>query len=208
MSATWPTAWSGPGSRGLPARYLLGHENLSTREVFGRLARLTGLPEPCRRVPYAVALTAAYVSEWLADVITHRSPAATVTGVAYAPGHALRCPTQPRCAGIAAPAGERVPPRCRCVVPCRRLDRGARDLRNTTPWCGPQEGSETARMPALPAPDVLSSRSFEARMPECLEGMVQIDRNWGDKSTVCHGCVSRGGRLARLTQPWHTVTHI
>lgn len=62
-------------------RYLLGHENLSIREVFARLARRTGLPEPDRRVPYGVALAAAYVSEWLADVVTHRTPAATVTGV-------------------------------------------------------------------------------------------------------------------------------
>src|SRR5262249_14403210 len=58
-----------------------GHENLSVRAVFGQLARLTGLPEPHRRVPYALALAAAYVSEWLADVVTHRAPAATVTGV-------------------------------------------------------------------------------------------------------------------------------
>ncbi|MFN4258750.1 MAG: NAD-dependent epimerase/dehydratase family protein [Gemmataceae bacterium] len=62
-------------------RYLLGHENLSIRAVFRLLAELTGLPEPRWRVPYAVALTAAYVSEWLADVFTHRTPAATVTGV-------------------------------------------------------------------------------------------------------------------------------
>ncbi len=62
-------------------RYLLGHENLSIREVFALLARLTGLPEPRWRVPYPVALAAAYVSEWVADVLTHRSPAATVTGV-------------------------------------------------------------------------------------------------------------------------------
>ncbi|MBY0521925.1 MAG: SDR family oxidoreductase [Gemmataceae bacterium] len=62
-------------------RYLLGHENLSIREVFRLLARLTGLPEPRWRVPYGVALAAAYVSEFVADVVTHRSPAATVTGV-------------------------------------------------------------------------------------------------------------------------------
>ncbi len=62
-------------------RYLLGHENLSILDVFRHLARLTGLPAPTRRVPYAVALAAAYVSEWLADVVTHRPPAATVTGV-------------------------------------------------------------------------------------------------------------------------------
>ncbi len=68
--------------RGRPGRrYLLGHENLSIREVFARLARLTGLPEPRWRVPYPVALAAAYASEFVADVFTHRAPAATVTGV-------------------------------------------------------------------------------------------------------------------------------
>ena len=68
--------------RGRPGRrYLLGHENVSIRGVFGILARLTGLPEPRWRVPYPMALAAAYVSELLADVVTHRAPAATVTGV-------------------------------------------------------------------------------------------------------------------------------
>ena len=68
--------------RGRPGRrYLLGHENLSVREVFGILARLTGLPEPRWRVPYPVALAAAYGSEFVADVGTRRAPAATVTGV-------------------------------------------------------------------------------------------------------------------------------
>jgi dihydroflavonol-4-reductase len=62
-------------------RYLLGHQNLSIREVFGVLAKLTGLPPPRWRVPYTVALTAAYISEWIADVFTHRIPVATVTGV-------------------------------------------------------------------------------------------------------------------------------
>ncbi len=69
-------------SRGRPGkRYLLGHENLTIRQVFSQLARLTGLPEPNRRVPYPVALGVAYVSEFIADLITHRIPAATVTGV-------------------------------------------------------------------------------------------------------------------------------
>jgi dihydroflavonol-4-reductase len=69
-------------AHGLPGkRYLLGHENLSIREVFRILAQITGIPEPYRRVPYALALAAAYVSEWLADVVLHRCPAATVTGV-------------------------------------------------------------------------------------------------------------------------------
>jgi len=62
-------------------RYLLGAENWSIRSVFGHLAQLTGLPEPKWRVPYPVALAAAYVSEFVADAITGRIPAATITGV-------------------------------------------------------------------------------------------------------------------------------
>ncbi len=62
-------------------RYLLGAENWSIRLVFGYLARLTDLPQPRWRVPYPVALAAAYVSEWVADAVTGTIPAATVTGV-------------------------------------------------------------------------------------------------------------------------------
>lgn len=68
--------------RGRPGvRYLLGAENWSVKSVFAELARLTNLPEPRWRVPYPVALAAAYVSELAADIVTGRIPAATVTGV-------------------------------------------------------------------------------------------------------------------------------
>jgi dihydroflavonol-4-reductase len=68
--------------RGRPTkRYLLGHENLSIRQIFVELSRLTGLPEPHRRIPYGLALAAAYASEFIADAFTRRIPAATVTGV-------------------------------------------------------------------------------------------------------------------------------
>jgi dihydroflavonol-4-reductase len=62
-------------------RYLLGAENHTIREVFTLLGGLTGLPEPARRVPYGVALAAAYMSEFVADVWTWHMPLATVTGV-------------------------------------------------------------------------------------------------------------------------------
>ncbi len=68
--------------KGRPGRrYLLGHENLSIYEVFAALAGLTGLPPPRWRVPYALALVVACASEIVADVLTHRPPAATLTGV-------------------------------------------------------------------------------------------------------------------------------
>jgi dihydroflavonol-4-reductase len=68
--------------RGRPARrYLLGHENLAIRKIFAELSQMAGVPEPRRRVPYGLALAAAYVNEFWADVVTHRLPVATVTGV-------------------------------------------------------------------------------------------------------------------------------
>jgi len=68
--------------RGTPGRrYLLGGENWSIRRVFTWVANHTGQPAPRWRVPYPVALAAAYVSEFVADVGTRRIPAATVTGV-------------------------------------------------------------------------------------------------------------------------------
>lgn len=65
-------------------RYLLGAENWSVLSVFNFLADHVGVPRPRWRVPYSVALFAAYVSEWIADVWTGEMPAATVTGVRLA----------------------------------------------------------------------------------------------------------------------------
>jgi len=62
-------------------RYLLGAENWSIRQLFEAAATRAGVPGPRTCVPYAVALMAAYVSEFIADVVTHRMPAASITGV-------------------------------------------------------------------------------------------------------------------------------
>lgn len=62
-------------------RYLLGAENWSIRSVFEHVAKLSGGAPPRWRVPYPVALAAAYVSEFVADALTGAIPAATVTGV-------------------------------------------------------------------------------------------------------------------------------
>ncbi len=62
-------------------RYLLGAENWSIHRVFTLVAKLASAAEPRWRVPYPVALAAAYVGEFIADAITGRIPAATVTGV-------------------------------------------------------------------------------------------------------------------------------
>jgi dihydroflavonol-4-reductase len=67
---------------GMPGRrYLLGAENWSVKRVFDFLADLNGRPKPAWKVPYPIALAAAYASEFLADTITGTAPAATITGV-------------------------------------------------------------------------------------------------------------------------------
>ncbi|VTR97647.1 NAD-dependent epimerase/dehydratase family protein [Tuwongella immobilis] len=68
--------------RGVPRRrYLLAGENWSIRRVFEAVASRTGAVGPQFPVPYAVALIAAVVSECIADWVTHRIPAASITGV-------------------------------------------------------------------------------------------------------------------------------
>jgi dihydroflavonol-4-reductase len=68
--------------RGVPGRrYLLGGENLTLIELLTMLGAQAGLAVPAVRVPYAVGLMVAYVSEAWADLVTHRPPNATVTGV-------------------------------------------------------------------------------------------------------------------------------
>ncbi|CAN5719481.1 NAD-dependent epimerase/dehydratase family protein [soil metagenome] len=68
--------------RGTPGRrYLLGGENLTLLTLLGHLSKLTGVPVPRRKVPYGLALTAAYLSEFWADQLSGQAPQATVTGV-------------------------------------------------------------------------------------------------------------------------------
>ncbi|MFO1488404.1 MAG: NAD-dependent epimerase/dehydratase family protein [Verrucomicrobiota bacterium] len=66
-------------------RYILGHEdgNWTMREAFLMLEEITGVPAPKMRVPYAVALAAAYVNEAV-SALTHKAPKAPLAGVRMA----------------------------------------------------------------------------------------------------------------------------
>ena len=64
-------------------RYILGHRNMSLREILELLAQVSGLPAPRFRIPYGVALAAGYVSEGIA-AITKKPPAVPVVGVRLA----------------------------------------------------------------------------------------------------------------------------
>jgi dihydroflavonol-4-reductase len=64
-------------------RYILGNVNLSLGELLPALQRLTGLPMPRTRIPYALALLSAVVSEGISNV-TKKPPIAPLTGVRLA----------------------------------------------------------------------------------------------------------------------------
>ncbi|HET7875778.1 MAG TPA: hopanoid-associated sugar epimerase [Methylomirabilota bacterium] len=67
----------------LGERYILGHQNLSLAEIFGALARITGLPAPRFRIPYGVAWMAAAAMEGAAR-LTGGAPPVPLTAVRMA----------------------------------------------------------------------------------------------------------------------------
>jgi dihydroflavonol-4-reductase len=71
--------------RGRPGeRYILGHRNMTLREILETLAELLERPAPRIRLPYAVAWLAGAVSTAAADLVTHRPPAIPLEGVRMA----------------------------------------------------------------------------------------------------------------------------
>jgi dihydroflavonol-4-reductase len=67
-------------------RYILGGENVRLAGVLDILQDLTGIPMPRLRIPYALALAVAAISELYADTVAHRPPRASLTGVRIAGG--------------------------------------------------------------------------------------------------------------------------
>lgn len=68
--------------RGRPGlRYLIGGHNTRLADWLAVLARVVGRAAPRRTVPYPLALATGWLSERWADLVTHRTPMATVTGV-------------------------------------------------------------------------------------------------------------------------------
>ncbi len=73
------------GERGRTGeRYILGGENLRLSAFLRLLEEVSGRRMPKRAIPAPVALGAAVVSEWIADRITGRTPAANLEGVRLA----------------------------------------------------------------------------------------------------------------------------
>ncbi|MGQ9919888.1 MAG: hopanoid-associated sugar epimerase [Desulfobacca sp.] len=65
-------------------KYILGHENLTLAEIFGRLAELSGRPAPRWRLPYYPILALAYINEFWSQWITRRPPRIPLTAVKMA----------------------------------------------------------------------------------------------------------------------------
>jgi len=71
--------------RGRPGeRYILGCRNVTLREILEMLSRITGLPAPTRRIPYAVALWAARIDTLVSGVVLGREPRIPLEGVLMA----------------------------------------------------------------------------------------------------------------------------
>lgn len=68
-------------------RYILGHQNLTLREIFTLLNRLTGIPAPRLKLPWQAILPLAYANRWFADYISHRPPRIPLEGVRMARHH-------------------------------------------------------------------------------------------------------------------------
>ena len=65
-------------------RYILGNQNLSLRDIFNILSRLTGVKAPRIKLPWQAVLPLAYANRWLADYVTHRPPRIPLEGVRMA----------------------------------------------------------------------------------------------------------------------------
>lgn len=63
------------------ARYILGGENLTLKQILDRLAAITGLPSPKVKLPYVFALATGVVDETITGRILRREPRATIDAV-------------------------------------------------------------------------------------------------------------------------------
>lgn len=62
-------------------RYILGGQDISIRDFFAMLQKLSGIPAPRLRLPKEIALCLGIVAEFIADHFTHRPPKMSVDRV-------------------------------------------------------------------------------------------------------------------------------
>ncbi len=62
-------------------RYILGHRNLTMKQILDMLAELTGLPAPRWKLPHAVAMAAGYADHFLSRWLLRKAPRIPLDGV-------------------------------------------------------------------------------------------------------------------------------
>lgn len=73
------------GARGISGeRYILGHRNVTLREMLAMLAAITGRSAPRIRLPYGVAWLAVGIENLVAEHVLHKAPAHPFEGVKMA----------------------------------------------------------------------------------------------------------------------------
>jgi dihydroflavonol-4-reductase len=68
-------------------RYILGNRDMTLREILATLSAVSGVPAPTRRVPHALAIGVAAVSELVEGRILRREPFAPLDGARMARKH-------------------------------------------------------------------------------------------------------------------------
>ncbi len=68
-------------------RYILGNRNMTLREILEELAAVSGRPAPTRRVPHALAIGVAAISETVEGRLLRREPFAPLDGALMARKH-------------------------------------------------------------------------------------------------------------------------
>ena len=63
------------------ARYILGNENMTLKDLFNRLSELTGLPAPGLRLPYWLVVGAGYADQVISGSLLGREPLVPLEGV-------------------------------------------------------------------------------------------------------------------------------
>jgi len=62
-------------------RYILGGENVTLKQLLDKLAAISGVPSPTKKVPHGVALGFAYLDEFFTGRLLKKEPRATVDAV-------------------------------------------------------------------------------------------------------------------------------
>jgi len=65
-------------------KYILGHRNMTLKEICDVLSRISGIPAPRFKIPREMVLPLAYINEWISSYITKKPPLIPLDGIKMA----------------------------------------------------------------------------------------------------------------------------